>query len=83
MIVGLFNPSASLGQVRAEKKEKKHFEKQKKAMGMGSSMIQPKEPAKPVRTNFQLVSFDIFCAGYVIGLTSRCKSAICRGQRIG
>ena len=48
-IVGLF---ISLDQVRAEKKEKKHFEKQKKAMGLGggTSMIKPKEPAKPVGT---------------------------------
>ena len=52
-IVGLF---ICLDQVRAEKKEKKHFEKQKKAMGLGggTSMIKPKEPAKPVRINSQL-----------------------------
>ena len=43
-----------LRQVRAEKKEKKHFEKQKKAMGLGggTSMIKPKEPAKPVKNIF-------------------------------
>ena len=37
-------------EVRAEKKEKKHFEKQKKAMGLGggTSMVKPKEPPKPV-----------------------------------
>ena len=47
LVVGLY---IFLGQVRAEKKEKKHFEKQKKAMGLGggTSMIKPKEPAKPV-----------------------------------
>ena len=40
----------SFVQVRAEKKEKKHFEKQKKAMGLGggTSMVKPKEPPKPV-----------------------------------
>ena len=45
---------ASLNQVRAEKKEKKHFEKQKKAMGLsgGTSMLKPKEPAKPVKIIF-------------------------------
>ena len=52
MILGLIDQIASLDQVRAEKKEKKHFEKQKKAMGLGggTSMIKPKEPAKPVGT---------------------------------
>jgi len=36
-------------EVRAEKKEKKHFEKQKKAMGLGggTSMMKPKELPKP------------------------------------
>ena len=65
----------SLGKVRAEKKEKKHFEKQKKAMGLGggTSMIKPKEPAKPVGTIFNMCSFEriILNAGNVIGRTAR------------
>ena len=42
--------------MRAEKKEKKHFEKQKKAMGLdgaGTSMLKSKEPVKPVTKHFQ------------------------------
>ena len=57
--MGFFpDQNTSLDQVRAEKKEKKHFEKQKKAMGLGggTSMIKPKEPAKPVKTIINLVN---------------------------
>ena len=52
--------------MRAEKKEKKHFEKQKKAMGLGggTSMVKPKEPPKPVRDALLLlysIKAIIFC----------------------
>ena len=72
--------------MRAEKKEKKHFEKQKKAMGLGggTSMVKPKEPPKPVRDALLLLySKQSSFVGNAIGRTKRYKSAVSRGQRIG